>query len=124
MADLETPDRGPPKPAFGQACNGCGYCCAAEPCGIALEYISPHLAGPCPALEFEDGRFHCGMVRRPGLYMSLPNDWADAFLGPLFARMLGVGKGCCADDLGSFGSLRGSGVDPGATSPNGGSPVA
>ncbi|MBA9070481.1 hypothetical protein FHR71_004247 [Methylobacterium sp. RAS18] len=101
MTDRKIMDRGPPKPPLGQACNGCGYSCTAEPCKLALEYISPEIAAPCPALEFEGGRFHCGMVRRPGRYMALPNDWADQFLGPLFAQLLGVGRGCDAEDPGS-----------------------
>jgi len=27
----------------------------------------------CPAMEFERGRFWCGMVRRPGHYLGLPS---------------------------------------------------
>jgi len=109
MSNLVNQERGPPKPPSGQACNGCGYCCGAEPCRLALEYISPEIAGPCPALEFEGGRFHCGMVRRPGWYMSLPNDWADELLGPLFARLLGVGRGCDAEDSDRLASRCSSG---------------
>lgn len=91
-------DRGPEKPAFGKPCNGCGYCCALQACAVALEYISPDIEGPCPALEFADGKFQCGMVRQPSRYMPLPNEWADEAIGSLFAQMLGVGKGCDADD--------------------------
>ena len=87
------------KPAFGSSCNGCGYCCAEEPCAVAREYIPDHPEeGPCLALEHEGSRFGCGMIRRPGHYMQLPNDWADAHLGALFAEALGAGKGCDADD--------------------------
>ncbi len=98
MSSIIQPERGPAKPLLGEPCNGCGYCCAVEPCGLAREYISPDIHGPCPALEFENGRFHCGLVRRPSLYMRLPNDWADPILGSLFSQALGVGKGCDAED--------------------------
>jgi hypothetical protein len=89
----------PLKPAFGSPCNGCGYCCAEEPCAIAREYIPNHPGkGACVALEREGDRFVCGMIRRPGHYMWLPNDWADGHLGSLFAEALGAGRGCDADD--------------------------
>ena len=78
------------KPAFNAPCNGCGYCCATEPCKLAREYIPDQPEeGPCRAMEYEDGRFVCGMVRHPSRYMpELPNDWADAHLGSLFAESL------------------------------------
>jgi hypothetical protein len=88
----------PVKPAYGSPCNGCGFCCAAEPCAIALEHIAGHPAeGPCLALEFEGGRFVCGMIRRPGHYMGLPNDWADGPIGAMIANALGAGRGCDAE---------------------------
>lgn len=88
------------KPAHGSPCNGCGWCCAAEPCGVAREHIPGHPAeGPCLALEHEAGRFVCGMIRRPSHYMRLPNDWADVVLGEMIATALGAGRGCDADDL-------------------------
>ncbi|KQQ39146.1 hypothetical protein ASF58_22915 [Methylobacterium sp. Leaf125] len=97
----------PVKPAFGSPCNGCGYCCAEEPCAIARENIPDHPEeGPCLALEHEGGRFVCGMIRRPGHYMRLPNDWADGHLGGLFAQALGAGRGCDAGDPGPCPSLQ------------------
>lgn len=90
--------RAPEKPAFGQPCNGCGFCCAAEPCGVARRFVPGAIDGaPCPAMEFEHGRFWCGMVRRPGRYLGLLHDWADEFLGGEVSKALGAGKGCCAD---------------------------
>jgi hypothetical protein len=89
----------PLKPSIGSPCNGCGMCCAMEPCGLAREFIPDHPAeGPCLALEHEAGRFLCGMIRRPGHYMQLP-DWADAHMGGIFADALGAGKGFDADDV-------------------------
>ena len=88
------------KPAYGLPCNGCGYCCAEEPCASAREHIPNHLGeGACVALEREDDRFVCGMIRRPGHYMQLPSDWADVHLGGIFAAALGAGRGCDADDF-------------------------
>jgi hypothetical protein len=85
------------KPTFGSPCNDCGYCCAEEPCAIVREHIPDHPEeGPCLTLEHEDGKFVCGMIRRPGHYMQLP-DWADTHLGRLFAEALGAERGCDAD---------------------------
>ncbi len=50
--------RAPEKPAFGSPCNGCGFCCAAEPCGVARQFVPGATEGaPCPAMEFEHGPF-------------------------------------------------------------------
>ena len=54
--------------------------------------------GPCLALEREGDRLVCGMIRRHGHYMQLPNVWADAQPGGIFAEALGAEKGCDADD--------------------------
>lgn len=90
--------RMPVKPAKGSACNGCGYCCAEEPCGVARKFIPDYTAeGPCLALEWVEGRFACGMIRRPSHYMRLPNDWADGVLSVMIADALGAGTGCDAE---------------------------
>ncbi|TXN43558.1 hypothetical protein FV227_27785 [Methylobacterium sp. WL119] len=82
------------KPAYGSPCNGCGWCCATQACSVALEHIPGHPAeGACQALERDGKRFVCGMIRRPGHYMGLPNDWADGVLGDMIAATLGSGKG-------------------------------
>lgn len=89
--------KAPPKPDFGSPCNGCGFCCAAEPCGVARQFVPGAIDGaPCPAMEFEGGRFWCGMVRRPGHYLGLPA-WGDGEMGAMIGEALGTGKGCCAD---------------------------
>ncbi len=90
--------RAPEKPAFGSPCNGCGFCCAAEPCGVARQFVPGAIDGaPCPAMEFEYGRFWCGMIRRPGHYLGLPHDWGNEFLSGEVAKALGAGRGCDAD---------------------------
>lgn len=107
LIDGTSGTRLPLKPAFGLPCNGCGYCCATAACGVALQFIPDHPEdGPCRAMEYEGGRFVCGMIRHPSRYMpDLPNDWADAYLGQLFAEALGAGRGCDADDVDTHLSL-------------------
>lgn len=95
-------ERGPEKPRFGEPCNGCGYCCALQPCAIAQEYLGAEDVGPCPALVFdnEETRFRCGMVLSPTRFMFLPPDpEADLILGTMFAEMLAVGRGCDSEDF-------------------------
>lgn len=100
LVDGTLGERLPVKPSFGSACNGCGYCCAVEPCKVAREFIPDHpTGGQCLALEWTEGRFACGMIRRPGYYMRLPNDWADGLIGSMIADALGAGKGCDAEDI-------------------------
>lgn len=93
---------GPEKPRFGEPCNGCGYCCAIQPCAIAQDHLEAGDVGPCPALLFDhqDDRFRCGMVVSPTRFMGLPPDpFTDLALGGLFAAQLAVGWGCDAEDF-------------------------
>lgn len=99
----------PVKPPTGSPCNGCGYCCASEPCGIAREFIGAGEEGPCPALEHEGGRFVCGMIVRPLAYLwqanglnggdgaSIVPDGDNALIGSQVAEALGAGRGCDAE---------------------------
>jgi len=59
----------PHKPALGETCNGCGVCCAAEPCPVSLALLWPHQA-PCRALIWSDQtqRYLCGMVCEPARF--------------------------------------------------------
>jgi len=82
----------PEYPGFGSPCNGCGFCCAAEPCQIARD-IAGFTEGPCAAMEFEEGRFVCGIVKAPSRYIGTP-DFGDAFIGAMIAQALGIGMGC------------------------------
>lgn len=91
------------KPAYRDPCNGCGLCCKLELCVVA-ELAFPGAIAPCPALEWEDGRAWCGMVRHPsrdlGLNYHIPD---DAVLGreplrDMTARGLGIGLGCGMED--------------------------
>lgn len=86
----------PPKALKGEKCNGCGLCCAAWPCILAREFVGA-TSGPCPALEFEGGRFWCGLLRAPHRYLGTFPE-GDYLLQPAFAFLLGAGLGCDSDD--------------------------
>lgn len=88
-------------PALGAPCNGCGFCCEADPCAIAKTYLLDHSA-PCKALERSADRTWCGLVLHPSKYLKhhgLTKDWADTILGAEIAGLLGVGRGCDAGEL-------------------------
>ena len=74
----------PPKPAEGASCNGCGLCCAAEPCPVGV-LVSRKRVGACHALQWSDsdGRYFCGLVSAPGLVLT----WLPARLAPLVSRL-------------------------------------
>ncbi|MBK1616127.1 hypothetical protein CKO44_21970 [Rubrivivax gelatinosus] len=84
----------PPKPAQGAACNGCGVCCAAEPCPLGV-WISRRRHGACAALLWveHESRYRCGVIAEPGRHLPwLPAAWA----GLLARRWIAAGAGCDA----------------------------
>jgi hypothetical protein len=88
---------GPPKkPPEGDVCNGCGLCCAVQLCLLAIEFI-PGAAAPCPAMEFADGRFWCGLARRPSRYLGIPAS-GDRLIRGMVHAALSIGEGCDASD--------------------------
>jgi hypothetical protein len=83
-------DRAPEKPAFGSPCNGCGLCCALEVCKVGVVVFGKDVAAPCPAMQFESGRFRCGVVQM-----------SDALGGPgaiLLRQQMGIAHGCDSSD--------------------------
>lgn len=83
----------PGKPAVGAPCNGCGICCALEPCPLS-RFLLGHRAGSCPALTWQGGgthgRYVCGLVVAPtGIVRWLPQR--------LRLRWIGAGCGCDCD---------------------------
>lgn len=84
------------KPKFGEPCNGCGLCCKTELCDVA-EYFFAGASAPCPALEFEDGRTWCGLVRHPSRHLSM-NFNGDEVLIPMILKTLPIGQGCGMPD--------------------------
>lgn len=88
----------PAKPPKGQPCNGCGFCCAAEPCALARELLDC-TEGPCLALEHDGGRTYCGLVRRPARYLTVTGeDLPATAFSALFAGLLRLGAGCDSED--------------------------
>lgn len=88
----------PAKPAVGEACNGCGVCCALETCPLALLRFRQR-RGPCPALEWNGERYRCGLLLRPRHYWPwLPASWAAPWQR-WSARWIASGIGCdCSAD--------------------------
>lgn len=85
----------PPKPAIGAACNGCGLCCAAEPCPLGV-LLSRRRRGACAALRWDASglRYRCGVVQEPGAYLRwLPGSWTRR----LALRWIAAGAGCDSD---------------------------
>ncbi|WP_431104738.1 hypothetical protein [Roseateles noduli] len=92
----------PPKPALGQACNGCGVCCLAEPCPLGM-LVSLKREGACRALLWsgEDRQYRCGMLVHPTRYVGLrtlrPDGLVNRLIRRYARRMIAAGIGCDAD---------------------------
>ena len=85
----------PHKPATGAACNGCGSCCAAEPCPLGI-WLSRRRHGACAALHWSaaDRRYLCGALAEPSKWLPwLPARWARW----LVRRWIAAGIACDAD---------------------------
>lgn len=93
----------PPKPKKGQPCNGCGFCCAAELCDLAID--RGFQSAPCPAMEFFSGRFWCGLASNPMRYIPGVKEFAVEAIRALVADGLGFGHGCDTDDPDEDGCL-------------------
>jgi len=74
----------PEKPEVGERCNGCGVCCASEPCPLGM-LLSRRRHGACAAPEWDEAasRYICGALR------SGPRWWRS-----LARRWIGAGRGC------------------------------
>jgi hypothetical protein len=72
----------PPKPAPGAACNGCGVCCAAEPCPVGI-VASLRLRGACRLLRWDDAarRYRCGALTGRPWWQRLVRRWIAAGAG-------------------------------------------
>lgn len=85
----------PAKPAPGSDCNGCGVCCAAEPCPLG-QWLSRRRRGACVAPTWRDAdrRYACGLLDDPQRWLpALPAAWARA----LARRWIAAGRGCDSD---------------------------
>ena len=85
----------PPKPVATAPCNGCGVCCAAEPCPIG-QLVSGRRTGACAALSWNSGAglYRCGLVGAPRTVLP----WLPAVLAPLLSRLarrwISAASGC------------------------------
>lgn len=67
------------KPAMGEACTNCGYCCLTEVCVIGQELTGKRIA-PCNLLIEKDNKYFCKLI-----------------LNGFSKEELGIGTGCCAE---------------------------
>jgi hypothetical protein len=65
-------------------------------CALAAELLEA-AAAPCPAMEFADGRFWCGLVRYPSRYLGTPA-FSNRLIRAMAAEALSIGEGCDATD--------------------------
>ena len=85
----------PAKPALGAPCNGCGVCCAAEPCPVS-RFLLGHRTGACPALQWHEPeqRYVCGMAIMPAVHLRWLPLRLEAPLSRLSLRWIAAGSGC------------------------------
>ena len=89
--------RAPPKPEMAQPCNGCGVCCAAQPCPLGM-WLSRRRSGACAALQWSppQQRYLCGALNEPERWLPwLPRRLAAA----LARRWIAAARGCDSDLL-------------------------
>ena len=85
----------PAKPPEAAPCNGCGVCCAAEPCPIGV-LVSGRRTGACEALAWHDegGLYRCGLADAPCTVLP----WLPRALAPLVSRLarrwISAASGC------------------------------
>ena len=51
------------KPAFGEPCNNCGWCCLTEVCPVGQTLVGTEV--PCKLLRSEGKRHFCSLVTSP-----------------------------------------------------------
>jgi hypothetical protein len=80
------------KPEQGEPCNGCGVCCAAEPCPVGM-LVSRSRTGACAALTWveAESRYRCGVALQPQRFMPA---WLAPAVGRVALRFIAAGKGC------------------------------
>lgn len=85
----------PAKPAIGAVCNGCGVCCAVEPCPIGM-LISRKRQGRCAALQWDEvqTRYVCGVVAQPEAYLAVNWPWLNQLASRWAKRWIAAGSGC------------------------------
>lgn len=85
----------PAKPREGQACNGCGVCCAGVPCALGM-LASRSTRGACAALQWRHDAGRCvgGLITQPEAHLPhLPGRVAPA-VARLARRPVSASWGC------------------------------
>lgn len=88
----------PPKPAWGQPCNGCGVCCLSEPCPVGM-LLSRRRRGACVALLWSepDALYRCGLLVAPAEHLPALLHPAAPLLQKVARRFIAAGIGCDCD---------------------------
>ena len=84
------------KPPPGEACNGCGVCCLAEPCPVGV-VISGRLTGPCRALRWDAmlQLYRCGVLgAAAGATHARRSAWLARARATIVGRWIAAGEGC------------------------------
>lgn len=86
----------PPKPNYGDSCNGCRVCCAAEPCPVA-HLLLRQWRGRCRALVWQEAerRYACGLVMQPAHYFRFIPQKLAPVIGRWLAKRIAAGQGGC-----------------------------
>ncbi|MFZ6751515.1 hypothetical protein [Undibacterium sp. Ren11W] len=86
------------KPLLGQPCNGCGVCCAAEPCPVARVFLW-QLRGTCKALVWLADRqqYRCGLLLEPARYLRILPKFGQRPFRFLVARWIAAETACDSD---------------------------
>ncbi len=87
----------PAQPAEGAPCNGCGVCCASEPCPLGA-IASGRRHGACAALVWNEhsANYRCGLIERPAAHLPAGLRWGAPLLARLARRSIASGIGCDA----------------------------
>lgn len=85
----------PEKPNYGDKCNGCGVCCAAEPCPVA-HLLLWQFKGACKALQWQEAgqRYQCGMVVEPKTYIRFLPNRLTPLISLWCAKRISLDTGC------------------------------
>lgn len=72
------------KPKFGAPCNGCGFCCRNEVCGLGKAVLGDDTPAPCPLMRFDGAKGFAqkgrSRWRKPAAFLgSVLIIWAASF---------------------------------------------